>query len=112
MIDYKQVQNYIETKNNIKLKPFQILALKAIIRGETIFLPRGTGYTTLYKGYAEFLIEKISKNKDCKKDYLDYDVIFNFSDIKNQLDYPYPFSDDLIEDRFKKEYFCNFTKSF
>ena len=61
MINYKQVQNYIETKNNIKLKPFQILALKAIIRGETIFLPRGCGYTTLYKGYADFLIERISK---------------------------------------------------
>lgn len=109
MIDYKQVQNYIETKNNIKLKPFQILALKAIIRGETIFLPKGYGYTTLYKGYADFLIERISKKFYYNRDYLDYDVIFNFSDIKNQLDY---FSFNILtEGVFKKEYFCNFTKN-
>lgn len=106
MIDYKQVQNYIETKNNIKLKPFQILALKAIIRGETIFLPRGAGYTTLYKGYAEFLTERISKELYYNKDYLDYDVIFNFSDIKNQLDYFH--FDNSMEEVFKKEYSCDF----
>lgn len=106
MIDYKQVQNYIETKNNIKLKPFQILALKAIIRGETIFLPRGCGYTTLYKGYADFLIERISKELYYNKDYLDYDVIFNFSDIKNQLDYFH--FDNSTKEAFKKEYSCDF----
>lgn len=106
MIDYKQVQNYIETKDNIKLKPFQILALKAIIRGETVFLPRGYGYTTLYKGYADFLIERISKELYYNKDYLDYDVIFNFSDIKNQLDYFH--FDNSMEEAFKKEYSCDF----
>ena len=106
MIDYKQVQNYIETKNNIKLKPFQILALKAIIRGETIFLPRVCGYTTLYKGYADFLIERISKELYYNKDYLDYDVIFNFPDIKNQLDYFH--FDNSMKEVFKKEYYCDF----
>lgn len=105
MIDYRQVQKYIEIKNNIKLKPFQILALKAIIRGEIVFLPRGCGYTTLYKGYSEFLGNL--KHIDYNRDYLDYDVIFSFSDIKNQLD---DFSsDNRIEGVFKKEYFCDFV---
>ena len=54
MIDYKQVQNYIETKNNIKLKPFQILALKAIIREKQYFYQKGLAIQLFIKVMRNF----------------------------------------------------------
>ena len=79
MIEWKNVKEYIEKKNNITLAPIQVQILKAIIRGDKIYTARGIGRSILYSGYADYLKERISRDTDRTLNPEDFDSIFTFS---------------------------------
>lgn len=76
MINAKEVKEYIEKKNNITLTPMQYQILKAIIRGDVIYTARRAGRSLLYKGYADYLVNVVSKDTDRTIPPEDFDSIF------------------------------------
>ena len=117
MIDYKNVKEYIEFKNNIKLAPIQVQILKAIIRGDEVYTARGAGRSMLYNGYSDYIKNVIAKDTNRNLNPDEFDSIFTFSMMCND-DY---FKGQKIENchktlretcpkRFLAEFECKFDK--
>jgi hypothetical protein len=82
--------------------------LKAIIRGDNIYTPRHIGRTTLYTGYANYMIEKLAKstNYNLMPDEFDsvftYELFFKDKECKALLE-------KGVAEAFKEEYECHWT---
>jgi len=110
MIKLNDVVKYIEEKSKIELFDYQKEFLKHIIRGDDIYMPRGTGRSMIYNGYADYLKEKIAKETDYSVGAKGYNKIFTYRDIPEAI-----YARGLIEDirldnpeLFEKEFNCNF----
>lgn len=85
MIKVNDVARFIEEKYDIKLYSYQRLILKAIIRGDTIYTPRGVGRTMLYNGYAEYLKSNQFDKQFTLNRQDDFDTVFTLSGVCKQL---------------------------
>lgn len=115
MLDYKEVKEYIEIKNKIKLTPMQLQILKAIIRGDVIYTARGIGRSILYNGYADYLKEKIGKDTDRTISNTEYDSIFTASMLQGDDIIKGSRLKDTVEriknvspEMYKRDFECNF----
>ena len=86
-IDYTHAINYIENKLNIQLFDFQKEALQAIIKNQNIFMPRGSGTSTILTALGKYLIY-LAKSPESydggKYSIKDYDVIITLNDVLNE----------------------------
>ncbi len=113
MIDVKKVREYIENKNHIELTPIQYQILKAIIRGDEVYTARGVGRSTLYNGYADYLINVLGKDTNRKIVPGDFDSIFTASMMINDSYFQEHKIVDTFEqikaislERFNREFEC------
>lgn len=85
MLDWHEVKEYIEKKNNIKLTLSQIQILKAAIRGDVVYTARGCGRSTIYNGYADYLKDVISKDTDKNVKPEEFDSIFTVDTLMKDI---------------------------
>lgn len=113
MLRVSEIVKYIEDKNEVTLTDVQVDILRHIIKGETIYTPRGCGRSMLYEGYADYLKNVVGKGTDYSIDPLDFDKVYRFSDIKKDtgMYYPENFAENMKSKdgfRFAKEFECRY----
>lgn len=114
MLNVKEIKEYIEKKNNITLTPMQYQILKAIVRGDVIYTARRAGRSLLYKGYADYLVNVISKDTDRTMPPEDFDSIFTGAMLANDIfkitrvNEAFDDTKQIKENLFLKEFECEF----
>lgn len=117
MIDVKKVKEYIEKKNHTELTPLQYQILKAIVRGDEVYTPRGVGRSFLYNGYADYLINVVGHDTNRSIQPEDFDSIFTASMMekdpvfkKHKIEDTFKSIRERNEDRFLRDYECIYNK--
>ena len=115
MIDCKKARIHIENLYNIKLSPTQYQILKAIIRGDEVYIARRCGRSLLYKGYADYLNKVVSKNTNYNISSEDFDSIFTASMFikdeffnKNKFDEIWKTLKEISPECFNRDFECKF----
>ena len=114
MLNVKEIKEYIEKKNNVNLTPMQYQILKAIVRGDVIYTARRAGRSLLYKGYADYLVNVISKDTDRTMLPEDFDSIFTGTMLANDIfkitrvNEAFDDPKQIKENLFLKEFECEF----